>query len=396
MKKTLHNLRSVTIAILCLPFCFPILGNGVAASESERPIVIGGTVSLEGKYREPSAMIQKAYEMWAAEVNQRGGLLGRQIKLILYDDKSEEKRAEALYRKLIEKDGVDLLLSPYSSPLTLAASAVSEQHQMLMLAVAAAANEPWQRGCRYLFQLYAPADRQFIGVLDMMARKNLRKVAVLYDAESVFNVDVADGVDNWSRTFKMTVVLRHGYRDGKMELPALLEKVRATAPDGLILSAYPPDAYEMLRLLEEMPYRPAVLAMPIVPSYPDFQEKVGAIASRVMGPSQWEPEERIPFPGRKEFVAAFSTYTGHMPSFHAASAYSACQLYEKAVVATNSLDNAKLRDYIAALNTVTVLGRFKVDGTGKQVGHNSFIIQWQKGKKKIVWPRKMRTAEPIL
>jgi branched-chain amino acid transport system substrate-binding protein len=70
-------------------------------------------------------------------------------------------------------------------------------------------------------------------------------------------------------------------------------------------------------------------------------------------------------------------------------------LLEQTVKSTKTLDNRVLRDYIATLNTVTVLGRFKVDSTGKQIGHNSFIIQWQNGKKEIVWPYNMQTAAPV-
>ena len=150
----------------------------------------------------------------------------------------------------------------------------------------------------------------------------------------------------------------------------------------------------MLRLMREMAYRPTVLAMPIAPVHPDFEKKVGPIANHVFAPSQWEPDERIPFPGTRRFIDAFTAFAGHPPSFHAASAYAACQIIEQAIDQNQTLDHEKLRDYIAALDTVTVLGRFKVDPTGLQVGHNSIIIQWQAGKKEIVWPQKMQTARP--
>lgn len=375
---------------------FLFFGSGPVQALDLSPIRIGATISTEGSYKEPSLMIQKAFRLWVDEVNQKGGLLGRKVQLILYDDRSREDLARTLYTKLIEQDRVDLLFSPYSTPLTLAASTVSEAHQMLMLAVAAAAEKPWQRGARYLFQIYAPAKRQLIGVLDMMARKNLKTLSLICDETSDFNIELNRGVIEWARTFQMEILYEKAFRNGKKELPSILAQVRKKAAAGLILSAYPPDAYELIRLLQEMNYRPPVLAMPIAPAHPDFHKRAGAMADLVFGPSQWEPDKRIPFPGTRDFVEGFTRFTGHPPSFHATSAYSACQLYEQAVVKTRSLDNRKLRDYIAALDTVTVLGRFKVDPSGLQVGHNSFIIQWQNGEKEIVWPRKMQTAPPIL
>jgi len=148
--------------------------------------------------------------------------------------------------------------------------------------------------------------------------------------------------------------------------------------------------------MQEKEYRPSVLGMTIAPIHPKFLENAGDMADRVFGPSQWEPSERIPFPGTKKFVAAFKGFTGQIPSYHAGSAYAACQLYEGAIKNAQSLDNEKLRSHVAALDTVTVIGRFKVDTSGKQIGHNPIVIQWQNGKKEIVWPSKMQTASPLL
>ena len=371
-----------------------LFGGGATVSLADQDVLIGGTISLEGTYVEPSLMGQEAYRYWAREINDRGGLLGRKVRLILYDDKSDPELARSLYRRLIEEDQVDLVLSPYSSPLTLVASELCEKNRKLLLSIAAAAEEPWQRGARYLFQLYAPAKRQFVGLLDLMARKEYRKLAIIYNDSSSFNTDIAEGIRVWGRKFGLEIVYDRGYRDGERELPAILKEIRAAGVDGLINSSYPPNAYVLLRLLQEMGYRPAVLAMPIVSVHPDFLEKVGGIGEGVFGPSQWEPDERIPFPGTEQFIAGFERFTGHKPSFHAASAYSGCQLLERAVTETGTLDNSRLRDYIASLDTVTVLGRVKVDPRGLQMGHSTFIIQWQNGRKEIVWPRKMQTAEP--
>ena len=381
--------------ILSLIWGILLIGSTVYAVDNDRPIVIGATISLEGKYSEPSLMMKKAFLYWAKEINQNNGLLGRKVKLILYNDKSNEDLARSLYQKLIVRDKVDFVFSPYSTPLTLVASEISEQHQMLMLAVAAAGEKPWQKGAHYLFQLYAPANRQFIGLLDMMAKKKLKTLSLLYDDRSDFNIDIIKGIVEWAKIYKISILLQKSFQDGRKELPGLLKEVRAKGAKGLILSAYPPDAHELLRLMDEMAFKPIVLAMPIAPVHPDFQKNVGNIANHIFSPSQWEPDERIPFPGTNRFIEGFRKFTNHLPSFHAASAYASCQLLEQAISRTQSLDNQKLRDHIAALDTVTVLGRFKVDFTGKQVGHNSIVIQWQKGRKEIVWPQKMRTSKPL-
>ena len=373
-----------------------LVGNLPATASDGSPIRIGATVSMEGQYKEPSWMIQKSFLLWQHEVNQRGGLLGRKVELILYDDKSQKRLVKKLYQKLIEEDRVDFVFSPYGTPLTMVASEVSEQHQLLMLACAASGEIIWERGFKHVFGVYALANRYFIGLLDLMARKGHNTVSLIYNDTSPFNVDVAEGTKKWAEKFKITIANEKRYQNGEKELSAIVSDLKTAKAQRIIVSAYPPDCYRILRLIQKFDYHPLVVGMTIAPIHPDFWKNAGSVADRVFGPSQWEPSERIPFPGTKKFVAAFKRFTGKIPSYHAGSAYAACQLYEDAIKNTQSLDKEKMRNYIAALDTVTVIGRFKVDPSGKQVGHNPIIIQWQKGKKEIVWPSKMQTAPPLL
>jgi branched-chain amino acid transport system substrate-binding protein len=378
--------------VFCLLLAFPM----AAAATRPDNIRIGATVSMTGKYAEPSAMIREAFKLWEHEVNARGGLLGRKVDLLLYDDQSDVARVGELYRKLIEDDKVDLVFSPYGTPLTLEASRISEQHGFVMLSCGAAGTGIWQRGFHFVFGVYAPAQRMFIGLLDLMAQNGMNRLSLMYDQSSSFDIDVVKGVREWAAKFKIDLVDEQPYRDGKRQIPSILKRFKEKNAAAVLVSAYPPDDYEVMRILAKMNYKPRVLSLTIAPAQPDFERKAGAIADRVFCPSQWEPDERIPFPGTKQFVQAFTAFTGHLPSYHAGTAYAACQLYEQAIKATRSLDNRRIRDHLASMDTVTVIGRFKVDRTGMQVGQNPIIIQWQNGRKEIVWPRKMQTARPIM
>ena len=386
----LNLFKKWLILVLLFGLGFPFL----AHSAEKNPILIGATVSLEGKYKAPSLMIRNAFKIWEKQVNERGGLLKRPVKLILYNDKSQKELVKHYYEKLLSEDKVDLLFSPYGTPLTLVASEVSERHGFVMLACAASGELIWERGYKYVFGVYALAKRYFIGLLDLMARNGFKSVAILSE-NNPFNIDVANGTESWAKRFRLTVNYKKAYNNGKIELPELLKELRKVNPDGLILSAYPPDCYELLDLMKASGYRPKVLGLTIAPVHPNFHKNAGSMSERVFGPSQWEPDERIPFPGTKKFVNDFKAFTGKMPSYHAGSAYSACQIIEKAVNHAQSLNHQEIRGFVSSLDTVTVIGRFKVDHKGKQVGHNPIMIQWQNGKKEIVYPTKMQT-EPAL
>ena len=180
------------IIVLVLTLSIP----SFAQEDETRPILIGATVSMEGKYSEPSFMVRKAFRLWEHEVNDSGGLLGRPVKLILYDDKSQKELVRKLYAKLIEQDKVDLVFSPYGTPLTLLASEVSEQKRMVMLACAASGEKIWERGYKYVFGVYALANRYYIGFLDLMAREGFETVAIIYE-NSPFHIDVAKGTKSF-------------------------------------------------------------------------------------------------------------------------------------------------------------------------------------------------------
>lgn len=386
-------LRNYFKTIFILAFvCIYLMPFPVFGSES-KPILIGATVSLEGKYIGPSFMIRNGFRVWEKEVNQRGGILGRPVKLILYDDKSKKELVRHYYEKLLTEKKVDLVFSPYSTTLTLVASEVSERHKFVMLASGASGEGIWERGYRYIFGVYAPAGRYFIGFLDLIARNGLKSLAILYETSS-FNVYAAKGAQEWAKRFGLTVSLQKEYKTGKVELPRLVKKIKDVDPDGIILCAYPADCYELLNYMKEAKYQPKALGLTIAPALPDFYKRAGDMSEGVFGPSQWEPDERIPFPGTKKFIRNFKAYTNKLPSYHAGSAYATCQILERAINHSKSLNHEKIRDFISSLDTLTIIGRFKVNHKGKQIGHNPIIIQWQNGKKEIVYPTKMQTAVP--
>jgi branched-chain amino acid transport system substrate-binding protein len=371
-------------------FLFWAHGEPMAAEDS---IEIGTTLSLTGGYSEPSEMIYEAYRLWETQINKNGGLLGRTIELRVIDDTSRPDVSRQGYQQLIEDNDVDLVLSPYSTPITLAASEVTEEHGYVLIACGASGEVLWNRNYSYLFGMYSMARRYFIGFLDLMAREGLETVCIIHE-NNAFNRDAAVGASEWATLMGVTVKSTIEFDPEGDRLPHIAEKVKRLQPDGIIACTYPPSGYRFLSLINEIGFKPEALGMTITPVHPSFHEKAGPMAEHVFAPSQWEPNERIPFPGTKRFIRAFKNFTGILPSYHAGSAYAACQILEKAVRKTEGLNHENLRDYIMSLDTVTVIGRFKVDETGMQIGHNPLLIQWQDGKKEIVYPPHMRTAPP--
>ncbi len=382
--------RSWIPIVTALFIVFPSIGICAA----QQTIRIGGTASLSGRFAQMSGMLQNGYELWAEEVNERGGILGRKIQLIFYDDKSEPANVGPLYEKLITEDKVDLVLSPYGSTLTIPAAEVTEKYRYVMLAAAASSGKLWEKNPKYMFGVYCTADRYFIGFLDLVARREMNKTGVIFNT-TAFNISAAAGVKRWAGIFGLNLVFSESYADYKKELPGIVARAQASGVESLVFCGYPPAAYFFLEQLKTVKFRPPGLALTIIPAYPDFYKKVGTFAEGIFGPSQWEPDERLPFPGTANFIAKFVARTGESPTYHACSAYAVGQILEKAILSAGGIAQEEIRNYVAKLDTITILGRFKVDENGRQIGHNPLLIQWQHGAKEIVYPTKLQTAPPL-
>ncbi len=381
----LINTVLFALAMVCLSV-FPAQGGPKA-------IRVGASLSFDGKYAEPSKMMRIGYQMWIDRINTHGGLLGRPVELILLDDQSDLTQVKTNYRYLLEKKRVELLLSPYGSPATLVASELSEQAGKVMVAAAAGAEHVFTRGFQYLFGMYAPADRFCIGFLDLLARRGIDRIGIVYE-DSVFHQSIYTGVVQWAEIFGIEIAHSQAFVKSDADFRSLVTQLKSRKTDALIFTSYPKEGYDFIHAAKNLDYKPSVLLMTITSIHPDFHKRAGQFSEGVFGASQWEPIESIPFPGTREFVTDFRRRTGHLPSYHASAAFTACQILEQAVRGTRSLDHRKLRDYIVRLDKITIIGRFKVDETGRQIGHNPMIIQWQKGRKEIVYPTKMKTAEP--
>ena len=172
-------------------------GCGVTTPAAEtQTLVIGFTASQTGSYSAESREQVQGLQLWAAEVNARGGFSAGdatfQIELKSYDDGSDKEQVAALYTRLITEDQVDFLISPYSSGLTAAAAIVAEQHGKTLLAVGAASDSIFTQGYQHIFQIYTPASRYLTGAVDMLRANDpaAGRVAILYEHEK-FATDVA-------------------------------------------------------------------------------------------------------------------------------------------------------------------------------------------------------------
>ena len=148
-------------------------------AQAQAPIRIGTSLGMTGVYSEFGLAVQRGYQLCVNATNSKGGVLGRKLELTVVDDKSEIPAAVAIYERLITQDKVDLVLGPFSSPITDAVANVTEKHKMPMVAPGARATSIYRKGRKFIFSMNPPAEIQLEGLIDLAAKKGLKTVALI-------------------------------------------------------------------------------------------------------------------------------------------------------------------------------------------------------------------------
>jgi len=357
----------------------------MAAPPTGEPITIGAAVSTTGSNGRTGLYQQEAYLLWEEQKNASGGLLGRPVRMVLYDDQSDPATGARLYERLLTEDQVDHVLGPYSSSVTQAVAQVTERAGQPLLAAGASAGDLWARGYQYLFGVYSVAEDYFKSiVLDIAPAQGYTTAAIIYE-DTLFPTSTANGAAAHCEAAGIEVVVNEVYPAEATDVSSVLTRVRDANPDMLIGGSYLPDSVLITRQSKELGVNPKLFAFSVGAAQPDFVESLGADADYVLGPSMWEPQ--IESTGNDEFVAAYQSKFDREPDYHSAAGYAACQVLEAAVTEVGGLDLDPIRDAIRALQMPTVLpGQFQVDENGKQIGHIALTVQWQDGEKLIVTP----------
>jgi branched-chain amino acid transport system substrate-binding protein len=366
--------------------------NARAARGEAKPILIGASMSLSGTYAASAKYSLEGTQLWVDDVNGRGGLLGRPVRLIYYDDKSDPNTGVQLYEKLITADKVDLIVGPYSSGVTSAVSTVAEKHHMVMLGPEAADAKIYSRGYKYNFQAQTQAGRYMLGALTLAKTNGYKTLAMLAE-DTAFPKAVSAEVARLAGEHGLEVVFNETYPKGSSDFSALLTKVKQIGPDVLFANSYLPDSQGIIRQSHELGVDAKMFAVAVGAAEPEFAN-LGATAEYVFGATQWAPT--MPWAGNVEFVKAYEKKFNRPPDYHSAANYAAMQVLEAAVRQVGAIDQDKLAAAIPKLKLDTVYGRFEVDPRGVQVGFTSALLQWQKGKQVLVWPEALAKGKAIL
>ena len=356
---------------------------GISEAEAQAPIKIGASLSLTGTYAKPGTYQKEGYEVCADELNAKGGLLGRKVEFVMYDDQSSTQTAQRLYEKLITEDKVEAVMGPYSSGITESVAGISEKYKKVMVSPLAATTSIFRQGRKYIFMVISPAEFYLEGLVDMGAKRGLKTIAIINE-DTLFPKATVVGTEELAKKRGLQVVLREAYPKGNTDFSALLVKIKAVNPDIIAAATYFDDAVAITRQMKELNVNPKMFGVTVGGDIPEFYTLLKQNAEYVYGSTQWD--EVLPYPGQKEFLSAYQKRFKHEPSYHAAAGYAGCLIYAEAVKRAKSLDADLVRAELLKLKIRTAFGDYAVDQDGFQTAHKMVMIQWQDGKRVVVWP----------
>ncbi len=408
-----RNYLKVIIYISIFGFLFAT--HAFAATTDK--LVIGHSACLSGKYAKAGEQAIggiKACIDWVNNVY--GGVLvaGKRIPLEYkyYDCESKKEGVTSLIERLITVDKVNVVFSAYSSGLTLAGAPVAERYSMLYMDHGGASDRIFQQGFEYIVQTIGPGSKYHVGTLDMINffDPQVKKIALAYE-DSEFARMTMGGAEKHAKKLGKKVVFKRTYPKGVTDLTPLLSDMKARKPDIVIGGGHYEDGQLFARQMSDLDINVKALSLVASATLPAYYKALGGrIAEGVLGPSHWEygvtfsPEGAMKVgldwigPGQDEFVSLFKKALGKdiIPDYHAAEAGAQVLAYVKAVENIGSVGPNKVRSALGKLKFMSFYGAWDIDDTtGMQIGHSMVDMQWQNGKRVIVWPLEAATGNLI-
>lgn len=372
-----------------------LLSSALAASLTtpalaQETVRIGIALSQTGNLADSAKHYFNGVELWRDQVNARGGLLGKKVEFVIYDDRSDAATSARLYERLITSDKVDLLVSTIGSAQTATATAVAEKYKRVMINGGGASEAIQQRGFKYIFQTAARVSAYVDGIDPLMAKYGIKTMAFVSrdypaarDMEKVIKVQ--------AEKHKVQVLMAEYFPSGNVDFSSQIARARQQKPDLWVSVGYPNEAIEMTRQFRASNFMPKAFVHNGV-SQEDFVKATGKDAEAAIGMSLYEPSLKTA--GNAEFVKAFEERYKYAPGYYSSFGYVAVTVLEAAVKKAGALDQDAIRNVLTTLKMDTVMGRHEVDpATGMQIGVKGLLVQVHNGKREIVWPEELKTVD---
>ncbi len=359
---------------------------GGAAAQSGQPIKIGFSMALTGGLAPNGKSALLAQKIWEEDINAKGGLLGRPVKLVYYDDQSNPATVPGIYTKLLDIDKVDLVVGPYATAQVAPAMPIIMQRKKVFIGLfGLAVNTEFKYPNYFAMIPSGPDPKELItkGFFDIAAEQNPKPQTIaIVAADQEFSRNASDGARDNAKAYKFKIVYDKTYPPSTTDYTPIVRAIQATNPDILVICSYPPDSVGMVRAINEVGFKPKLLGGAMVGLQATaFKTQLGPLLNGIVNYDFWLPVPKLEFSGIDAFL---KTYQAKAPAegvdplgyYMGPWAYAQLQVLAQAVEATKSLDDQKLADYMRANAFKTMIGDVKFGPDGEWAKSRMLQIQF--------------------
>jgi branched-chain amino acid transport system substrate-binding protein len=385
------------------------------ASAEPPPIKIGMSMAQTGGLAAGGKASLLGIEIWRDDINARGGLLGRKVELVVYDDKSSAAETPAIYAKLLDVDKVDLLFAPYATVPTAPIMPLVKQRGMLLMG-----NFSFQVNSKVGHDMWfnnapwGPADSWASAFLGLGLKAGGKTVALL-SADQEFAQNLVKTARDVAKQRELPVVFDQAYPPNTVEFSSIIRALNSAKPDIVYVASYPPDSAAILRAVNEIGvgdnvkiFGGAMVGL----QFAGVMENLGSLLNGVVNFNTWLPEPSMYFDGTKTFFETYSkraveAKVDPLGYYLAPFGFAMGQLIEQAVNATKSLDQKTLAKYLRENTHQTIIGQitYSADGEWKETATleaqfrgiaDKNVNQFRSsGKQVILFPDRLKTGDLI-
>ena len=391
------------------------LGLSRAAAADEKPIKIGMAIAQTGGIAAGGKSSLLGMEIWRDDVNAKGGLLGRKVELVVYDDKSSATETPTIYAKLIDIDKVDILFGPYGTVPTAPIMPMVKQRGMLLMGnFAYEANQSVKHDMWFNIAPWGPPDALARGFIELGVKQGTKTIAVLAAdqefAQSLSKIGKAVAAEH-----KLSLVYDQSYPPTTVEFTSMVRAVKAARPDMVFVCSYPPDSVGILRAVNEVGVGPGVMLFGggmVGPQYGAIMQQLGSQLNGLVNYATLVPEKTQEFNGTREFLdryakRAIEAKVDPLGFYLAPFGYALGEIVANAVTTTKGLDQKKLASYMRETEHSTVVGKFRFGSAGEWKDSGIVQVQYrglvdknieqfrQPGKQVILSPVRLKSGELI-
>jgi branched-chain amino acid transport system substrate-binding protein len=367
-----------------------LVGLAPASAQSGAPIKIGYSMALTGGLAPNGKSALLAQKIWEEDVNRQGGLLGRPVKLVYYDDKSAPAEVPAIYTKLLDVDKVDLLMGAYATAqLAPAMPIVIARKKLLIGLLGLAVNDEFNYPNYFAMipsgPIPKPAFTKDFFALAMGLSPKPQTVAIVA-ADQEFSRNASDGARETAQKAGLRIVYDKTYPPSTTDFSPIVRAIQATNPDVVVVCSYPPDSVGIVRAVNEIGFKPKMIGGAMVGLQATaIKTQLGPLLNGWVNYDFWLPVPKMHFAGVDDLMKAYqgraqAEGVDPLGFYMAPWAYAQLQVLQQAVEATKSLDDAKLAEHIRASTFKTVVGDVKFGPKGEWAQSRVLQVQFQNVK----------------